>query len=723
MPDLLSFLKEDRPQGTGQKASLAEALAGARSQTYYVDLGGDLYPTKSNADFAHNTSMIVYRASTYISDFITMIPWQIASRKTGEIVATNTDPNGHPLAVVITRQYRKSKQPFFALWSKALSLAGENYIEPVKLGGRYIGVDWLPPSLVEPYTMYGILQGFYYSAHGRQEFFHPHELVYDHLYNAVDENRGWSPVLANMTGINLDRDSRRAFQAWFRNGMLPPVIFGPGKEEGILEGSGLDKALDDLRAQLKEKHRGAGNAFRSLVVNWPIDVNTVPQPEINRNVDIMQFWKNDVAETFGLPPVVLGDPSSTPYKDAPEILAAAYTGAVRPQISRMEQSVNIELMPFFDDSEEFLFSFDKEKYEKLGENQKENADLQLQHYESGAISLQTYRQRIGATDDDETEGWETLPTMVKVPGIAAPIPLNELSTLWERLLQVAETKQTPGEGQGGPASAIESASPFGSSVQTPISTLDSAKAEFREEEHPRGEGGEFVERAGGNGDGEREENISPEHSGIPASDYPEHFLPKGEERTQSKAPEGSFDKRQEKEWLANMTKEESQSIEDWSTSHFNVFQDISSGELNIEDADSDIQEGYKAFETAFEAAPTYDGPHWRGASSRDDFETTLEMYESNLGGNITFDSYNSASAKYETAEGFSTLVAEEHGSPAVMFEMYGSQGKNIRNATAISREEEILLPPNAEYTIRDVYTKKDPNTDLDVIFVVMEDSG
>lgn len=447
MPDLLAFLKEDQIEETGQKASLSEALASLRSQAPNVDFGGDFFPTKSNADLAHNMVMIVYRASTYISDFVTMIPWRIVSRATGEIIASNKDPNGHPLSVAITQQYRKSKQPFFALWSKALSLAGENYIEPIleknrfrgRLGKRYVGVDWLSPALVEPYTMYGILQGFHYSAHGRQELFKPHELVYDHLYNAVDENRGWSPVLASMSDINLDRDSKRAFQAWFRNGMLPPVIFGPGKEEGLLGGGAqLNKALDQLRDELKEKHRGADNAFRSMVVNYPINVTTVPQVDIARNVDIMQFWKNNVAQGFGLPPVVLGDSEATPYKDAPEILGAAYMNAVQPQVTRMEHSVNIELMPFFDDSEEWRLEFETEKYEKLGENQQANVDLQRSLYEGGTITLQTYRQRVGATDDDETETWDKLPDMVSIPGIPAPVPLSEVENLWKEFLPSAQ---------------------------------------------------------------------------------------------------------------------------------------------------------------------------------------------------------------------------------------------------------------------------------------------
>ena len=444
MPDFLSFLKEDKPQQAGQKATANDFLSGLRNQGYF-DLGGDLYTTKSNADFAHNTVMIVYRASTYISDFVTMIPWEIKSKKSGEVTATHKDPDGHPLSVAITQQYVKSKQPFFALWSKALSLAGENYIEPIKeqniltgrIGTRYVALDWLQPALVDPYTMYGILQGFYYSAHGRSEFFQPHELVYDHLYNAVDENRGWSPVLAAMNEVNLDRDSKRAFKSWFRNGMLPPVIFSPAKEDGML-GTGIDDALDKLRDQLKEKHRGAGNAYRSLVLNYPVDVTTVNQPDINRNVDILQYWKHEIANAFGLPPVVLGDTSATPFKDAPEILAAAYSGAVRSQLVRMEASVNIELMPFFDDSGEFILEFDKEKYEKLGDDLQKNQDLQNQAYETGAITMQTYRQRIGATEDDDNELWKQLPDMVKVPGILAPVPLSELDNLWKEFLPSAQ---------------------------------------------------------------------------------------------------------------------------------------------------------------------------------------------------------------------------------------------------------------------------------------------
>jgi phage portal protein BeeE len=184
-------------------------------------------------------------------------------------------------------------------------------------------------------------------------------------------------------------------------------------------GPGIDDALNDLKTQLKEKHRGAGNAYRAMVLNWPVDVTTINQPDINRNVDILAYWKHEIAIAYGLPPVVLGDTSATPFKDAPEILAAAYSGAVRSQLVRMEASVNIELMPFFDDSGKFILEFDKEKYEKLGDDLQKNLDLHNKKYETGAITLQTYRQRIGASEDDDNELWEQLPDMVIVPGIAA----------------------------------------------------------------------------------------------------------------------------------------------------------------------------------------------------------------------------------------------------------------------------------------------------------------
>jgi 2'-5' RNA ligase len=63
-------------------------------------------------------------------------------------------------------------------------------------------------------------------------------------------------------------------------------------------------------------------------------------------------------------------------------------------------------------------------------------EVQNQLYDTGAITLQTYRQETGATETDTGEGWENIPPMVKVEGIGAPVPLSELPTLWKQLLPV-----------------------------------------------------------------------------------------------------------------------------------------------------------------------------------------------------------------------------------------------------------------------------------------------
>jgi phage portal protein BeeE/2'-5' RNA ligase len=445
MPDLFKFLKEDSPEPRGEKATLSQALGALRTnRNLYTDVGGDLYPSKTGADFANNTVSIVYRATTYIADFVGMLEWQIANKTTGEILATNKDPEGHPLAVAMVRQRKRSKQTFFSLWSRSLSLAGETYIEPIRerFGRRYIGVDWLMPALTEPYTPFGILEGFYYHAHARQEFFEVDELVYDHTYNAWDENRGWSPVMAAMNEVNLSRDSLLAFQAWFRNGMVPPVIYSPkGDELGVTKARAA--AWEDLKLQLKEKHRGASNAYRAMVVNWPIDINTTDTPKIEGNVDLMEFWEGSIARSYGLPPVVLGDPSATPFKDAPEILASAWNGAIEPQTMRITEAVNTDLMPFFDDSKQNIFAFVTQKYEQLGENLVENNAMQLELYNSGAITLQTYRERTGAAHEDEDEGWKTLLPMVKVEGIPVPVPLKEVPNLWQKFLPTPPGQQAP----------------------------------------------------------------------------------------------------------------------------------------------------------------------------------------------------------------------------------------------------------------------------------------
>ena len=196
------------------------------------------------------------------------------------------------------------------------------------------------------------------------------------------------------------------------------------------------------------------------------------------------------------------------------------------------------------------------------------------------------------------------------------------------------------------------------------------------------------------------------------------FISRSEKRIQQSPPEGSFDKEKENNWLSNNVDE---GMKGWSGVSYNRYQDYSSGNIDVATTSPQEQAAFSAFENEFNTAPQYDGVIWRGATSRQDFDTTLADYQSRVGQGLEFPSYNSSSASYLIAEDFADSSSSSHDSPAVMFEMYGNQGRYINSATKWD-EEEVLLPPNARYTIRDVYVRPNTQTGRNMIFVVMDDT-
>ncbi len=198
------------------------------------------------------------------------------------------------------------------------------------------------------------------------------------------------------------------------------------------------------------------------------------------------------------------------------------------------------------------------------------------------------------------------------------------------------------------------------------------------------------------------------------------FLPRAEKRTQSEPPPGSFDVAAEADWINNS---DTSGVNSWTANRYDEFQDFSSDPIALENASDADQIDFGIFEKSYNEAPQYDGVVWRGASSRQDFDTTFADYKSRIGENLMFPEYNSSSASYQRAESFGRKSANNHNSPIVMFEMYGDQGRYINEASDFKEEREILLPPDASYTVRDVYIRgKQEGGVGNMIFVVMDDA-
>jgi HK97 family phage portal protein len=387
-------------------------------------------------------NIAIYRCVNVISGEIGAIPWNIINVETNEIIDSSNENNHlHPLADAIDKQWRDSGQPFFYLWSASLLLSGKTFIEPVEsiLGRNYVGVNWLNPINVTIEAPQGIITGYTYNTQHGIVSFDKRQIVYDRFFNPNDDNSGLSPAHLALRNAKIDYRSKQALLAFYVNGALPYAIVTAKDMEA--NSKVYAKEWEQLRNMLQENYKGAANQYRVLVHGLPVDVNTFELPDLEKHTRYLDSLRNEIYIAFGLAPPNVGDTSGTPYKADPQTYKAFFTQVVEPITMRITQAINNSLLWYFDRSGNMRFEFDTTKYDALTKNSVEEDNLAKSRFQSGVITIQTYRKMIEdemPVDEEEQRIWDELPPMVIDPSRNILVPLEELPNLWKTSLQLPQ---------------------------------------------------------------------------------------------------------------------------------------------------------------------------------------------------------------------------------------------------------------------------------------------
>jgi phage portal protein BeeE len=395
---------------------------------------------------AQAINIAVFRSVAVIAGEIGSMDWQIVDAETGEVVDSSKNmSHDHVMGRAIRDQWQRSGQPFFYLWTASLLLSGKTFIEPVNTifdesrhkppvpARTYVGVNWLNPINVRINEPFGEIIGYTYSTpHGMVDFT-KQEIVYDRLFNISYDNQGLSPTQLAISNVSIDYESKQTLMSFYVNDALPYAVItakdttSPGIKNNT-------KWWEELQSKLRSQHKGSANKYSALTVGEPLDVTVFDLPDLQKHTAYLTDIRNEIYTAFGVNPAVAGDTTGTPYKESDATYAGFYTQAVEPYVRRIERAINDRLIWYFDKSKKYRFEFVTTKFDSVKLNDPTSQANAKEQYMSGAITLNTYRQRIGATDDEGDEAWADMPDMVIVQGIPAPVPLKVLPELWKQFL-------------------------------------------------------------------------------------------------------------------------------------------------------------------------------------------------------------------------------------------------------------------------------------------------
>ena len=408
------------PQDEGKKNYIVRNGVSGYTGTLYQD---------TTAAQAAIISSVIYTCLETRVQALAGLGWRIRKRSgvtpsdEDEIIASSEDiiPR-HALAMAFWRFRLRHNSDFFALWYYNRLVTGKHFIVPIRDGEDYTDIDWYSPLdmtifaprgrveyfqyvgtdgalLFEPLIRQGNILTQYPTSYSGQRF--AGKMLYDHIFNLVDENEGVSPIETILDSVRIEEAAKRAILAYFRNGMKIGAIITP-KAGGIFTEEQVIRLIQEMR----EGNSGADNAGKNLFLPYEADI-TFPSSgqsggAASSEEPVRQSEKDSIYEAMRVPKMLTGNFDEIRYKaDVREMVEAWLQLVILPDAHNIRDLVNLALMPLFDPDNQTYFEFDEDFVQNtVTRAEIDQQSLAARDLELGAITLAQYNQKRGHVMSD-----------------------------------------------------------------------------------------------------------------------------------------------------------------------------------------------------------------------------------------------------------------------------------------------------------------------------------
>ena len=342
-----------------------EVKAPSAGAVYAMQLSGQAAWTPRRydrlAEIAYRRNVVAYRAINEVVRSAASVPWRLHRRIAGERRALAA----HPLIDLVQRPNPLMARAEFVEAALGFYLiAGNSFVEAVGETGRTPRELWpiRPDRMRVIKGRTGLPQGFEFT-HGGDKVVWEADPVSGrsailHLksFNPLDDWYGQSPVEAAATAI----DQRNAADAWnmalLQNGARPSgaLVYAPAGGEGNLS----EEQFERLKRQLEEQQQGWANAGRPLLLEGGLDWKEMSlSPKDMDFLEAKHSSARDIAQAFGVPPMLLGIPGDNTYANLREARLALWEDTVVPLLRHLADELNGWLAPMF--SPDLAFDLDE----------------------------------------------------------------------------------------------------------------------------------------------------------------------------------------------------------------------------------------------------------------------------------------------------------------------------------------------------------------------------
>jgi 2'-5' RNA ligase len=235
----------------------------------------------------------------------------------------------------------------------------------------------------------GYVSRFYYNSPGSNRTYEPDVIAYNHGFNPFYDTRGSSIVASIVQKINIEHNLDTFLQAFFNNDAMPGMIVTPAGEV-----SWTDFQWERMKAVFREM-KGVNNRRKTAMFNEPADITINEEPDIQKHMTIADPINKAIFAAFHVPLVVVGDNSSTTYKDAPEVWTNFIKMFVKPYALDLQNYINDLCLPHLDKSRDVRFEFDFSDFNTETEADTIKITNATTLYEKKVITLNQTLERVG----------------------------------------------------------------------------------------------------------------------------------------------------------------------------------------------------------------------------------------------------------------------------------------------------------------------------------------
>lgn len=253
-----------------------------------------------------------------------------------------------------------------------------------------------------------LIGGYRYTLNGVKTNFSPSEVLHLRDFHPLHDFYGLSRLEVAAKSIDISNWSEEWNLKSLQNDM---------RLSGLLKLVGLSEEKSaEFRRQLTEKHAGAGNAGKTLVLENATEAEFTPMSMTPKDADWSESDKRNlrrICSIFNIWSGLLGDHENQTYANMSEGRKALYVEAVLPELDGLKSAFNRWLVPLF--GEDLYLDYDRDHIEALQE------DRGAKYTYLGTADFLTINEKRDACGYDEVEGGDVIMTSF------SRIPLGEIS--------------------------------------------------------------------------------------------------------------------------------------------------------------------------------------------------------------------------------------------------------------------------------------------------------